>query len=197
MPKPFLIIQLRPEDEAAHSEFEAIVRYGGLRADEVVRARVEHTGLPEIDLDAYSGIIVGGSPFDLTTPTQAKSEIQRRIEDDFMRLFELIAGSDFPFLGACSGSGLLGTFCGARISRTYAEPIGGVDIRLTKAGARDPLLDGLPATFRVLVGHKEACDDIPPGTVLLASSPRVRADVPAGHAHLCDPVPSGGRWGRV
>ena len=170
MPKPFLIIQLRPEDEAANSEFEPIVRYGGLRADEVVRARVEHTGLPEIALDAYSGIIVGGSPFDLTTPTQAKSEIQRRIEADCMRLFELIAGSDFPFLGACSGSGLLGTFCGARISRTYAEPIGGVDIRLTKAGARDPLLDGLPATFRVLVGHKDACDDIPPGTVLLASS---------------------------
>ena len=52
----------RPEDEAANSEFEAIVRCGGLRADEVVRARVEHTGLPEIDLDAYSGIIVGGSP---------------------------------------------------------------------------------------------------------------------------------------
>ena len=58
MPKPFLIIQLRPEDEAATSEFEAIVRCGGLRADEVVRARVEHTGLPEIDLDAYSGIAV-------------------------------------------------------------------------------------------------------------------------------------------
>ena len=61
MNRPFLIIQLRPEDEAADNEFEAILRYGELRKDEVVRARVEHTGLPEIDLSEYAAIIVGGS----------------------------------------------------------------------------------------------------------------------------------------
>ena len=77
---------------------------------------------------------------------------------------------DFPFLGACSGNGLLGRFCGARVSGRYAEPVGAADITLTEEGKRDPLLKGFPATFRVLLGHKEACDDLPPGTVLLASS---------------------------
>lgn len=170
MTKPFLIIQLRPEDRAAADEFRAILRYGGLRNDEVVRARVERTSLPEIGLGDYSAIIVGGSPFDVSTPEREKSGIQRRIEADFMGLFERLAAADFPFLGACSGNGLLGKFCGASISRKYAEPIGGADITLTEEGQRDPLLQHCPKTFRVLLGHKEACDDVPPGTVLLARS---------------------------
>ena len=170
MNKPFLVIQLRPEDEAADNEFQAIIRYGGLREDEVVRARVEQTGLPKIELSDYAAIIVGGSPFDMSTAQDAKSEIQKRIEQEFMRLFERIVAVDFPFLGACSGNSLLGKFCGARISAKYAEPVGGVDIFLTEEGSRDPLLSGFPETFRVLLGHKEACDDIPPGTVLLAGS---------------------------
>ena len=170
MNRPFLVIQLRPEDEAADSEFRAILRYSGLRENEVVRARVEHTGLPDIELSDYSAIIVGGSPFDMSTPEDAKSEIQINIENDFMTLFERIVELDFPFLGACSGNSLLGKFCGARISKRYAEPVGGVDIVLTDEGTRDPLLKGFPRTFRALLGHKEACDDVPPGTVLLASS---------------------------
>ncbi len=170
MSKPFLVIHLRPEDVAADNEFQAIVRYSGLREDEVVRVRVEHTGLPEIELTDYSAIIVGGSPFDMSTPEDEKREIQKRIENDLMNLFERIVESDYPFLGACSGNSLLGKFCGARISTKYAEPVGGVDIVLTDEGTRDPLLRGFPETFRVLLGHKEACDEIPPGTVLLASS---------------------------
>lgn len=168
--RPFLVIQLRPEHETADSEFEAILRYGGLRASEVVRARAERTGLPEIDLVEYAGIIVGGSPFDMSWPQEHKSEIQNSLEEAFMALLARVVEADFPFLGACSGSSLLGTFCGARISTRYAEPVGGVDISLTEEGRKDPLLEGLPGTFRVLLGHKEACDDVPPGSVLLASS---------------------------
>lgn len=169
--KPLLIIQLRPEDDVANSELRAIMRYGGLEADATVRLRAEQRSFADLDLDDYAGIIVGGSPFDVSTPEAAKSPLQRRIEQDFMGLFERIAAIDFPFLGACSGNGLLGRFCGATISRRYAEPVGGADIQLTTAGASDPLLREFPATFRVLLGHKEACDDVPPGTVLLATSP--------------------------
>jgi GMP synthase (glutamine-hydrolysing) len=168
--KPFLIMQLRPEDEAADSEFRAIVRYGGLREGEVVRVRVERTGIPSIELGGYSAIIVGGSPFDVSTPEHEKPAMQKKLEAEFMQLFERIVGADFPFLGACSGNGLLGRFCGARISSKYAEPVGGADVVLTAEGARDPLLKGCPERFRVLVGHKEACEEVPPGTVLLATS---------------------------
>lgn len=170
MSKPFLIIQLRPEDETSDSEYEAVRRYGGLREDEVVRLRVERTGLPDINLDDYAAIIVGGSPFDMSTPADAKSGIQKTIESGFMSLLARVVAADFPFLGACSGNSLLGAYCGARISRRFGEPVGGVDVTLTEAGRADPLLAGLPDTFRVLVGHKEACDEVPAGAVLLARS---------------------------
>jgi len=114
--KPFLIIQLRPEDETADSEFQAFLRYGGLAEHEVVRRRIEQTGLADIDPARYCAIIVGGSPFDLSTPPAEKGQVQKRIEAGFTTLFDRVVSADFPFLGACSGSGLLGAYCGATIS---------------------------------------------------------------------------------
>jgi len=169
--KPFLIIQLRPEDETADNEFAAILQHGGLSEEQVERLRLEATPLPtDFDIHNFSGIIVGGSPFDISTPAAEKSELQDRVEADFKRLFDQVVPADFPFLGACSGNGLLGSYLGVTISKTYGEPVGGVDITLTDAGQTDPLLAGAPTTFRALVGHKEACDTTPPGAVLLARS---------------------------
>lgn len=170
MAKPFLILQLRPEQETADNEFDAIRHYGGLAKDEVHRIRLEQQGMPELDLAAYAGIIVGGSPFDVSLPEDRKSPIQKDIEAGFTHLFDKIVAADYPFLGCCSGNGLLGNYCGATISGRYSEPVGGTDITLTEAGRQDPLLAGLPSTFRVLLGHKEACDELPPGCVLLATN---------------------------
>ena len=170
MSKPFLIIQLRPEDETADNEFESITYYGGMEKSEVIRIRAEKSGLPSIDLDRYAAIIVGGSPFNVSDRLEDKSEEQKRVESDFYKLFDRVVERDFPFLGCCSGNGLLGSYCGASISRKYGEPVGGANIVLTKEGKRDPLLEGLPDSFRVLLGHKEACDSVPPGCILLATN---------------------------
>ncbi len=170
MAKPFLILQLRPEDETADDELAAIVRYGGLSRDHIVRRRVEQDGLDGIDLDAYAAIIVGGSPFDVSTPREQKSTTQRAIESGFAKLFDQVVARDFPFLGCCSGNGLLGNYCGAPVSRRYGEAVGGTDIYLTDEGVKDPLLRAMPRRFRVLVGHKEACDATPPGCTLLATN---------------------------
>ncbi len=167
--KKFLILQMRPENETADSEFEAILRAGVLKRDEVHRIRLEQ-GIPEIDLNDYSAIIAGGSPFDVSIPLENKSKVQKDIEVFFNRLFDLVVPQDFPFLGACSGNGLLGKYCGASISNKYPEPIGDVDIYVTEEGINDPLLQDLPQTFSALVGHKEACDKVPHGAVLLATS---------------------------
>jgi GMP synthase (glutamine-hydrolysing) len=168
--KPFLILQLRPEDETAENELAAIRHHGGLEQEETLRMRVEHGGVPNLELDRYAGIIVGGSPFDVSSPEAEKSAAQLRVEASFQRLLAEVVERDFPFLGCCSGNGLLGTYLGASISRKYGEPVGGVDVALTEAGKRDPLLAGFPETLRVLAGHKEACDAVPPGSVLLATS---------------------------
>lgn len=170
MSKPFLIIQLRPEDETADNELHAIQHYGGLKENEVSRIRAEKNGLPKITLDDYSAIIVGGSPFDISTHQDKKSDIQNQVEADFYRLFDDIFKRDFPFLGCCSGNGLLGSYCGATISKQYGEPVGGTDIAFTEEGKKDHLLKDFPETIRVLTGHKEACDVTPNGSVLLASN---------------------------
>lgn len=170
MSKPFLLIQLRPEDETADNEFETIKFYGGLDDHEVVRLRAENNGLGDIDLDKFAAIIVGGSPFNVSAAFDEKSSMQRKIESGFYELFEDIVERDFPFLGCCSGNGLLGSYCGANISQKYGEAVGGVDVTLTMAGKQDPLLQGFPESIRVLCGHKEACDALPPGCELLLSN---------------------------
>lgn len=188
--KPLLILQLRPEDETADSEFDAILKFGDLELRRTQRQRIENSGIPDISLDDYSAIIVGGSPFDVSTPDHEKSLIQWKIENQFDHLFEDIVKRDFPFLGACSGNGLLGSYCGASISGKYSEPVGGVDVSLTKEGESDPILKGLPNNFRALVGHKEACDAVPSNSVLLATSAscpiqmiRVKSNVYATQFH--------------
>lgn len=165
--KPFLVLQLRPEDETSDGEFEAILKYGGLALDEVERIRIEIAGIPSLVLEDYSAVIVGGSPFDISTPAEEKTAIQNTIEADFRRLFDEIVPRDFPFLGACSGNGLLGAYLGGCISRRYPEPVGSAIVSLTEAGLSDPLLSGFPQQISVLLGHKEACDSTPQGATLL------------------------------
>lgn len=165
--KPFLILQLRPEDDTSDSEFQAILKYGGLEANDVCRLRIEKTGIPELNLDDYSAVIVGGSPFDISTPPDMKSAIQNIIEADFNSLLGKVVSNDFPFLGACSGNGLLGSYLNTPISTRYAEAVGSTIINLTAEGKKDALLADFPDQIAVLLGHKEACDSTPTGATLL------------------------------
>jgi len=132
--------------------------------------RIEKTGITaDLDLDNYCAIIVGGSPFDISTPEGSKSSIQKKIEADFNRLLEQVVTKDFPFLGACSGNGLLGSYLNTRISTKYSEAVGCVTLEITEPGKQDVLLAEFPERIDVLLGHKEACDATPEGATLLMS----------------------------
>ena len=166
--RPVLILQLRPEDATSDSEYGCFLKYGGLRAEDTRRVRIERSGIPiDLDLDNYSAIIVGGSPFDISTPGNKKSQIQKKIEADFNKLLEQVVIRDIPFLGACSGNGLLGNYLGTSISTKYREAVGCVTIDITEQGKQDPLLAGFPGQIDVLLAHKEAVDTTPDGAVLL------------------------------
>lgn len=161
---------MRPENETADSEFAAILKVTGIEKARVDRVMVERVENYEVDLNDYCAIIAGGSPFDISCPDHQKSEAQRRVEAFFNKLFDQVIDKDFPFLGACSGNGLLGSYCGTSISGKYSEPIGSVTLTITEEGEKDALLAGFPKQFLALVGHKEACDDLPKGAVLLLTS---------------------------
>ena len=166
--KPVLIMQLRPEDTTSDSEYACILKYGHLQPGDTCRQRIEQQGIPDdLNPEDYSAIIVGGSPFDISTPVHRKTGIQKKIEADFNRLLAQIVALDYPFLGACSGNGLLGNYLGTSISTTYAEAVGCVTLDITEAGKQDHLLRGFPDQIDVLLGHKEAVDTLPKGATLL------------------------------
>lgn len=169
--RPFLLLSSRAEDRAADGEYEAFLRFTGLAAGELERVRMEAGPLPPIDLDQWSGIFVGGGPFNSSDPPELKSEAQRRVEAEMGALLDDVVARDFPFLGACYGVGTLGVHQGGVVDRIYAEPISAVQVRLSDAGRTDPVLAGMPGEFTAFVGHKEACRVLPPTAVLLASSP--------------------------
>jgi GMP synthase (glutamine-hydrolysing) len=168
--KPFVLLATRPEDAAADSEYEAMLRFGGLEPAELVRVRLEAVPLPALDLDGLSGIIVGGSPFTTSDPDHTMSDVQRRVEAELGGLVDEVLARDFPFLGACYGVGTLGVLAGGIVDGTYAEAVGAVPITLTEAGRTDPLFGALPGVFDAFVGHKEAVRVPPPRAVVVATS---------------------------
>ena len=169
--KPFLILQLRPEDEAADEEFAAILRRGHLADARARRIRLDREGLPDdLQLADLAGIIVGGGPGCVSDPPEAKTAAEARIEAAILSLMPRVIAADTPFLGCCYGIGILGHSLGAPVGKArYGEAVGAVPARLTPEGTADPLLAGLPETFPVLVGHKEALEALPPGAAHLVS----------------------------
>lgn len=165
--KPFLLLGTRDTDDAALGEYESVLRHAQLRRDDLRHVRVESAPLPVIHLDDYSGIIVGGSPFNASDET--KSELQQRVEGELNALLTQVLATDFPFLGLCYGVGLVTLALGGRVDPTYSEPVGAIEVTLTTDGLADPVLHGMPASFHAFTGHKEACLELPPSAVLLAT----------------------------
>jgi GMP synthase (glutamine-hydrolysing) len=170
--KPFLLLSIRAEDAAADNEYDSFLALAGLGEDELRRVRLEQRALGEVDLREWSGILLGGGPFNYSDPEELKTPVQRRVEADLHGLLDRVVSADFPFLGACYGIGALGRHQGAAVDRRHAEPVGAVEVTLTPPGRRDSLLSALPAAFKAFTGHKEAISRLPGHAVLLASSAR-------------------------
>lgn len=167
--KPFLLLATRAEDVPADEEYALFLRYAGLDERDLVRVRMEAAPLGRVDLDDYSGVFVGGGPFNASDPDEKKSAVQHRVEAEFRTLLDEVVARDFPFLGACYGVGTLGAHQGAVIDSAHREPISVVEVTRTAAGAADPLLAALPDTFAAFVGHKEAIRVLPASATLLAT----------------------------
>lgn len=171
MTKPFLILQLRSNDLASDSEFEAFLKFGGLNPEDVQRVRMESEPFPKIDLDRYAGVIIGGGESNVSDDITIKPTAQIAFENNLLHLLKDIYERDFPFLGACYGLGILGKFMGVEVSKAcFSEEAGAGTIILSKEAKTDPLLKGVPEQFRAFLGHKESWQKMPPGAILLAST---------------------------
>ena len=111
--KPFLLLGTRADDAVADNEYAAFLDFTGLDERHLRRHRLEATPLGAVDLDDWSGIFMGGGPFNSSDPVEEKSATQLRVEAELAGLLDGVVAQDFPLLGACYGIGTLGTHQGA------------------------------------------------------------------------------------
>ena len=168
--RPFLLLTSRVDDALAEQERDAFLRLTGLDESGVVHLRIEQEAFLPVDLTAYAGVVLGGSPFTVSEPRDSKSVTERRVEEELTALVRALVEREVPYLGLCYGIGATSLALGGVVDRTYGEPVGATTVRLTEAAADDPLFAGLPSTFTAFVGHKEAATEPPPGAVVVATS---------------------------
>lgn len=166
----FLLVSTRPEEEAIEAEYSAFLSVSGLEEHELEQVRLDMLGLPEIDVRAYSGIVVAGSPFGATTLDDFKTPSQRRVETELRHLLADILEAGAPCLTTGYGTEIATVLMGGSMSTEWAEESQLVEILLTADGIADPLLEDFPRTFPTFVNHREAVSSLPPGATVLAKS---------------------------
>ena len=155
--RPFLLLSTRPEDEAAAEELDSFANAMRVDQGDIEQRRLEQKDLGRVDLEEYSGVLLGGSPFN--NLELRKSSLQLRVEREIGTLIAECIDRDFPVLGACYGIGAIGSVIGATLSDEHAEEAGPVTV--SRAESDDAVLRTTPATFDTLVGHKEALATLP------------------------------------
>jgi len=123
-------------------------------------------GEPIPALDGYDALMVMGGPMDVfdegTLPwlVPEKAAIREAVRERRM-----------PYFGFCLGHQLLADALGGRCERMDAAEVGILDVHLTGEGEADPLMQGLPTSFKALQWHGVAVTELPEGGVRLAESP--------------------------
>ena len=168
--KPFLLLSIRAEPAAADNEHEAFLRFSGLPERELRRVNLAQESLPEVDPADWSGILLGGGPWNASDPESTKSPAQQRSERAITALLDAVVEADFPFLGACYGIGTVGIHQGGLVDKQWPEPVGPLSVQLTDEGVADPVFAGVPRAFAAYGGHKEGMSRLPEPATLLATS---------------------------
>ncbi|RRD47460.1 glutamine amidotransferase [Tessaracoccus sp. OH4464_COT-324] len=164
--KPFLLLSHRPEDVEAQREYDDIARFAGLGSGQLEQLRLEQTSCG-INLDRYSGIFIGGGPFNASD--REKSPLQVRVEIDLVEVARRAIELDYPLFGLCYGMGILALATDAVADRSYGENASAPWLEITDEGARDPLLTQLPRRLRAFTGHKEAMSVAPSDATVLVT----------------------------
>jgi GMP synthase (glutamine-hydrolysing) len=124
------------------------------------------TGQPvPADLTGYSALVVLGGGMNAYDDEAAPWLPQVR------QLLSEAVRTELPTLGICLGAQLLAVAAGGRVSEAETPEYGSQLVAKRQAAADDPLFRELPITPDVLQWHVDEVSELPPGAVLLASSP--------------------------
>ncbi|MFC4139538.1 MULTISPECIES: GMP synthase [unclassified Microbacterium] len=161
-----LYVCVRPEQGAAAAEHLSFRR--GLGVETLDRHDLIGHPLNEIDWREYDGIVVGGSPFNVGD--EEKSDEQLRVEADLERIARSAIDGGPAAMFTCYGIGVVTRMLGGTVGTATPEFTRETTIRITAAGADDPVFGPSAPQMDVLTAHKEGSAEPPPGAVLLATN---------------------------
>jgi GMP synthase-like glutamine amidotransferase len=140
------------------------LRAAGLELDE--RSVREGDELPA-DLTGHDGLLVMGGPQSSLDDAETSPELV-----GVRRVLAQAVAADIPVLGICLGAQLLALAGGGRVRVGVAGPeVGATLVAKRDAADADPLCRPLPLSPDVVQWHHDEISELPPGAVLLASSP--------------------------
>lgn len=138
-----------------------------MRADSITWHTVElDEGAQIPPLDAFDAMIVMGGPQDVWQ-TREHPWLASEIE----AIGKFVADLKRPYLGICLGHQLLAAALGGRVAPGRQREVGVMDVTMTDAGTRDPLLRGASNPLCVLQWHGAEVQYVPKGIDILAESP--------------------------
>lgn len=113
----------------------------------------------------FDGLIVTGSPLSVTERAPWMEELGHRLLE--------LGRKGTPVLGVCFGHQLLARAAGGEVVRNpRGREIGTIAVKLTAAGANDPLFSWTRDAHEIScqATHEDAVDPLPPGATLLAGN---------------------------
>ncbi|MFY9714673.1 MAG: GMP synthase [Microbacterium sp.] len=163
---PLLYVCVRPETGAADAEHASFRR--ALGVDVVDRLDLLSEPLDPARLAHYRGIVVGGSPFNVSDAE--KSPLQARVEADLERIARRAVTGDIAGFFTCFSIGVVTRMLGGEVTIDTPEAASATVIRTTPAGDADPVFGPSAPALTVFTAHKESAASVPPGAELLATN---------------------------
>ena len=161
-----LYVCVRPEIGAADAEHASFRR--ALGVDVVDRLDLLETPLHPERLRGYRGVVVGGSPFNVSDPV--KSADQLRVEADLRTLAHAAIAGELAVFFTCFSIGVVTRMLGGEVVTDTPEPASATVITTTEEGATDPVFGPSGSALTVFTAHKESAARTPSGAVLLATN---------------------------
>lgn len=161
-----LYVCVRPEQGAADAEHRSFRR--ALDVDALDRHDLIEHPIDEAILDRYDGIVIGGSPFNVSD--DRKGVTQERVERDLRAIAQRAIDGRAATFFTCYGIGVVTRMLGGVVGTATPEQVRASRIRITEAGAADPVFGPSAPAMTAFTAHKEGSTEPPPGAVLLATN---------------------------